>query len=80
MTAVQPDQARRVGIVGSGVIGGGWALHYLRAGLNVDVYDPAPQARADLLRMVETSWPLLLKVMVGPAPEATNVPLESVNS
>jgi carnitine 3-dehydrogenase len=59
MTAVQPDQARRVGIVGAGVIGGGWALHYLRAGLDVDVYDPAPQAGADLLRMVEASWPLL---------------------
>jgi carnitine 3-dehydrogenase len=59
MTAVQPDQARRVGIVGAGVIGGGWALHYLRAGLDVDVYDPAPQARGDLLSMVEASWPLL---------------------
>jgi carnitine 3-dehydrogenase len=59
MTAVQPDQARRVGIVGAGVIGGGWALHYLRAGLDVDVYDPAPQACADLLRMAEASWPLL---------------------
>jgi carnitine 3-dehydrogenase len=59
MTALQPDQARRVGIVGAGVIGGGWALHYLRAGLDVDVYDPAPGARGDLLRMAETSWPLL---------------------
>src|SRR5216683_5189504 len=57
--AVQPDQARRVGIVGAGVIGGGWALHYLRMGLDVGVYDPAPQARGDLLRMVEASWPLL---------------------
>ena len=37
MTAVPPDRARRVGIVGAGVIGGGWALHYLRAGLDVDV-------------------------------------------
>ena len=59
MTAVQPDQARRVGIVGAGVIGGGWALHYLRTGFDVDVYDPAPHARADLLGMVEASWPLL---------------------
>ena len=32
-----------MGIVGAGVIGGGWALHYLRAGFDVDVYDPAPQ-------------------------------------
>ena len=59
MAAVQPDQARRVGIVGAGVIGGGWALHYLRTGFDVDVYDPATHARADLLRMVEASWPLL---------------------
>jgi carnitine 3-dehydrogenase len=59
MSAVQPDQVRRVGIVGAGVIGGGWALHYLRAGLDVDVYDPSPAAYTDLLRMVEARWPLL---------------------
>jgi carnitine 3-dehydrogenase len=59
MTAVQPEQARRVGIVGAGVIGSGWALHYLRTGFDVDVYDPSPDARADLLRMVEANWPLL---------------------
>ena len=51
--------ARRVGIVGAGVIGGGWALHYLRTGFDVDVYDPSPAAHADLLAMVEASWPLL---------------------
>lgn len=49
----------RVGIVGAGVIGGGWALHYLRMGLDVDVYDPAPHARRDLLRMLDGTWPLL---------------------
>jgi carnitine 3-dehydrogenase len=59
MTVVQPDQAYRVGIVGAGVIGGGWALHYLRTGFDVDVYDPSPDARADLLRLVEANWPLL---------------------
>jgi carnitine 3-dehydrogenase len=59
MTAVQPDQARRVGIVGAGVIGSGWALHYLRTGFDVDVYDPSPDARADLFHVVEANWPLL---------------------
>ena len=39
MAAVEPGQVRRVGIVGAGVIGGGWALHYLRMGFDVDVYD-----------------------------------------
>ena len=69
MTAVPPDRARRVGIVGAGVIGGGWALHYLQAGLDVDVYDPAPDARGDLLRMAEDSWPLLERM--GPRPGAS---------
>src|SRR5215472_4541718 len=54
--SIQPDQARRVGVVGAGVIGGGWALHYLRMGLDVDVYDPAPDARSDMLRMREAIW------------------------
>src|SRR5579859_6811937 len=58
-SAVDPVAARRVSIVGAGVIGGGWALHYLRTGFDVDVYDPSPAAHADLLRMVEASWPLL---------------------
>jgi carnitine 3-dehydrogenase len=51
-----------VAIVGAGVIGGGWALHFLRMGLHVDVYDPAPQARGDLLRMVEETWPMLERI------------------
>jgi carnitine 3-dehydrogenase len=55
----EPDRVSRVGIVGAGVIGGGWALHYLRMGLDVDVYDPGPRARGDLLRMLEETWPLL---------------------
>src|SRR5260370_7448293 len=63
---VQPEQARRVGVVGAGVIGGGWALHYLRMGLDVDVYDPAPAARSDLLRMRADIWPLLERMGLRP--------------
>jgi carnitine 3-dehydrogenase len=51
-----------VGIVGAGVIGGGWALHYLRMGLDVDVYDPAPDAQRDLLAALEEKWPLLRRI------------------
>jgi carnitine 3-dehydrogenase len=57
---------RRVGVVGAGVIGGGWALHYLRMGLDVDVYDPAPSARSDLLRMRADTWPLLARIGLRP--------------
>ncbi len=66
MIAVEPDQVRRVGVVGAGVIGGGWALHYLRMGLDVDVYDPAPNARDDLHRMLKATWPLLERIGLQP--------------
>jgi len=62
MTVVEPDRVSRVGIVGAGVIGGGWALHYLRMGLDVAVYDPAPSAGRDLHRMLEETWPLLGRI------------------
>jgi carnitine 3-dehydrogenase len=64
--AVEPGQVGRVGIVGAGVIGGGWSLHFLRMGLDVDVYDPSPQARGDLLRMLEETWPLLDRMGLRP--------------
>src|SRR5215469_5376756 len=60
--AAEPGLVSRVGIVGAGVIGGGWALHFLRMGLDVDVYDPAPDAQQNLLRMVEETWPLLEQI------------------
>jgi carnitine 3-dehydrogenase len=62
VAAVEPGQVSRVGIVGAGVIGGGWALHYLRMGLDVDVYDPGPHAERDLFRMLDETWPLLERV------------------
>jgi len=59
VSSIQPDQARRVAVVGAGVIGGGWALHYLRMGLDVDVYDPGTGADDALLRMRDRIWPLM---------------------
>jgi carnitine 3-dehydrogenase len=66
MITMAPDQVRRVAIVGAGVIGGGWALHYLRMGLDVDVYDPGPHARKALLGMREEIWPLLERIGLRP--------------
>src|SRR5260221_5412050 len=60
--AVAPDGVRRVGIVGAGVIGGGWALHYLRMGFDVDVFDPGPEAGRTLLAMRDEIWPLLERI------------------
>jgi carnitine 3-dehydrogenase len=66
LSSIRPDEVRRVGVVGAGVIGGGWALHYLRMGLDVDVYDPAPASRDDLLRMREAIWPLMERIGLRP--------------
>jgi carnitine 3-dehydrogenase len=66
VAATEPDQVRRVGIVGAGVIGGGWALHYLRMGFDVDVYDPARQAEGDLLRLRDGAWPVLERLGLRP--------------
>jgi carnitine 3-dehydrogenase len=75
MVAVEPDEVRRVAVVGAGVIGGGWALHYLRMGLDVDVYDPAPRARRDLLRMLEDTWPLLERMGLRPGASPARIVL-----
>jgi len=66
VAAVEPGQVRRVGIVGAGVIGGGWALHYLRMGFDVDVYDPAPHAEGGLLQLRDTAWPVLERLGLRP--------------
>ena len=40
--------ARKVAIVGGGVIGGGWAARFLLNGWDVSVFDPGPAARANV--------------------------------
>ena len=71
MHAVAPDQVRRVGLVGAGVIGGGWALHYLRMGFDVDVCDPGPRAREGVESMLAEIWPLMERIGVrqGASPD-----------
>jgi carnitine 3-dehydrogenase len=75
VSSIQADQVRRVGVVGAGVIGGGWALHYLRMGLDVEVFDPSPAARTELLRMREAIWPVMerLGLRAGASPERLTV-------
>ena len=49
----------RVAIVGTGLIGGGWALHFLRLGWDVSAYDPAEGSEKRLRDMVTRDWPLM---------------------
>jgi carnitine 3-dehydrogenase len=63
------DRVRRVGVVGTGLIGASWAAYFLSKGLEVSATDPSPQAEDFLRRAVETAWPTLRQL--GMAERAT---------
>lgn len=53
---------RRVAIVGTGVIGGGWAVRALAAGARVTAFDTdVAGAERRLAQMVDTAWPALVR-------------------
>jgi carnitine 3-dehydrogenase len=54
-----PDGVRTVAVVGTGVIGGGWAAHFLRMGYDVHAWDPGSDAHARLDKLLDTAWPSL---------------------
>ena len=62
MTRKAPDQVSKVGIIGTGVIGGGWAIHFLGQGLDVLAFDPGPGAQDKMARMIDNAWPSLEKL------------------
>jgi carnitine 3-dehydrogenase len=64
-----PDRVRRIACIGAGVIGGGWAAHFLARGYEVVAWDPAPDGEARLRELVATAWPAL--EALGLAPEAS---------
>lgn len=57
-----PENVEAVGILGTGVIGGSWACHFLRFGLEVVAYDSAPGAEQRLRQRVQKLWPQLQKL------------------
>jgi carnitine 3-dehydrogenase len=49
----------RVAVIGSGVIGSGWAARFLANGLDVIATDPAPDGEARMRASVANAWPAL---------------------
>ncbi len=49
-------------VIGTGVIGAGWAARALAHGLDVVAWDPAPGWQARLRASVENAWPALRKI------------------
>jgi carnitine 3-dehydrogenase len=54
-----PEAVHTVAVVGTGVIGGGWAAHFLGRGYEVVAFDPGSDAEARLRAMVDGAWPAL---------------------
>ncbi|WP_055473411.1 3-hydroxyacyl-CoA dehydrogenase NAD-binding domain-containing protein, partial [Streptomyces pathocidini] len=61
--------------IGAGVIGGGWAAHFLARGYDVTAWDPAPDAAGKLRRLVAAAWPALeqLGLAEGASPDRLTV-------
>ncbi len=64
MNLADPAGVQRIALVGTGVIGSGWAAHFLRLGMQVTVHDPAPGAEVRLRRTIEHTWPVLERLGV----------------
>ncbi|MDP6705724.1 MAG: 3-hydroxyacyl-CoA dehydrogenase NAD-binding domain-containing protein [Alphaproteobacteria bacterium] len=54
-----PDAVGRVACIGCGVIGAGWAAHFLSRGYDVVAWDPAPDAGAKLGELIAAARPAL---------------------
>lgn len=59
MNRVAPADVRTIAVIGAGVIGAGWAAHFLRRGYDVVAYDPGQGAPARLDALIDNAWPAL---------------------
>ena len=60
--AAKPGPITTVAVVGTGVIGAGWAAYFLARGLDVVATDPAPGAEDRLRADVAAHWPTLVRL------------------
>jgi carnitine 3-dehydrogenase len=66
MTFRDPSTVRRIAIVGAGVIGSGWAAHFLARGYEVAVQDPDPVAADRFWTFLDAAWPTLEGLGLAP--------------
>lgn len=59
MNLPDPEDVARVATVGAGTIGGSWAAYFLARGMDVRVWDPAPDSEARVRSFIDGAWPAL---------------------
>src|SRR5215218_2845799 len=60
--------AETVGLLGGGVIGGGWAARFLLGGVDVALYDPSPDAERVVGEMLDNARRALRRLTLAPLP------------
>ena len=58
----------RVGLLGGGVIGGGWAARFVLNGVDVQLYDPDPEAPRKVGQMLEHARRAYRRLTLAPLP------------
>ncbi len=75
------DAPRRVGLLGAGVIGGGWAARFLLAGVDVQLFDPSPAAAEAVEMALERARRAWRRLTLAPLPaEGSLTVVESVEA
>ena len=64
---------RTIGVVGTGVIGAGWAVRALARGHAVVAWDPAPGAEERLRATVDRAWPSATRLGVFPGADRSHL-------
>ena len=59
---------RRVGLLGGGVIGGGWAARFLLNGVDVQIFDPDPEAARKVAEVLASARLAMGLLMLAPLP------------
>ena len=59
MNLPEPSSVHRIGVIGAGTIGASWAAYFLARGMDVQAWDPAPDAEGSLRAFVAGAWPAL---------------------
>jgi carnitine 3-dehydrogenase len=71
-----PEEVRTVTCIGAGVIGGGWAAHFLARGYRVVAWDPAADAAERLHHLVGAAWPALTELGLSEGASIDNLVVE----
>ena len=64
---------RTIGVVGTGVIGAGWAVRALARGHAVVAWDPAPGAEERLRATVDRAWPSATRLGLFPGADRSQL-------